>query len=873
MSIHIHSRRRRTALFASCVVFTASAAMPSVLHAAPSATYQFNLPSEDLADALAAFSRVTSIKVVGASDADVSVPSVQGNLTPATALSAMLTGSGLSYHFTDPDQVVVGAASPAAAGVIGTVRVQAASGTENATPAYGPNVGANGSSDPDATEGTGSYTSNALTIGSKTPLSMRETPQSVSVVTRQQIEDQQLHSITAVLNQAPGITVVQNPTNPLQPEYFSRGYQIDTFQIDGGAPISYVSTNTAGISPNLTPDFDSSEFDSVQIIRGADGLYSGSGDPGGVISLQRKRPVQGVQLNISASIGSYNEHRLVLDGSTPLFGNKKIRLRTIFTHEDHDYFYKYAYAHQNSIYENLELDPFLGTQINIGSDFSDENTLPFLGVLPRYSDGSNINLPRDTCLCSDYTHEGVHSLEYFAELHQSLGSHWNWLVNLSGLQQTSSGVEVQALGFSGINRANGSGDNLSGVRFAAQSTQYSADSSINGKFDIFGHEQSVDFGGNYAYLNTAYPSANAENGYYNNPFNEPPNYGAIDIFTYSPSQVPQPGGYTLNSSNGSEVLKSNSAQYGLYGTLRLSPWAPLHILLGFHYNVYQTRFEQILSFATPPFQRSGTSDHTFVPPYVGATLDLTPRMTAYFSYTGIYNSQSVDRTLSGRQIGPETGTSYELGLKRSDFNGTLNSSISVYHSKQVNLAVLNFAGFSNPVCNAQNGCYLNEGETQTSEGVDVEIDGAITPQLQIAASYTYNENRFDPGASGSGPGVPLTTLAPKHLAKLFATYQFAGAPWLRRLQAGVGIHAQSTTNASGYVCNANFTSCSDEHLNQGGYATFDGFAKYQINPRVSAQLNVTNIFNRKYYQTIGDLGEGSYYGVPLSVLFTLHASL
>ena len=137
------------------------------------------------------------------------------------------------------------------------------------------------------TEGSGSYTAPSVGVGGKLPLSLREIPQSVSVITRQRIEDQNMGSLEDAMAQTPGITIDLAATAAI-PQFYSRGFQIEYFQYDG------VPMQTGGASW-AQPDLFM--YDHVELLRGAAGLFNGAGQPGGVINLVRKRPGRAFQFS------------------------------------------------------------------------------------------------------------------------------------------------------------------------------------------------------------------------------------------------------------------------------------------------------------------------------------------------------------------------------------------------------------------------------------------------------------------------------------------------------------------------------------------------------------------------------------------------
>lgn len=139
-----------------------------------------------------------------------------------------------------------------------------------------PAVTVSGAGIPGTTEGTHSYTTDAMNTATGLTLSPRETPQSVSVVTRQQIEDQGLRDTGSILASAPGISVTRSDSNRLS--FSSRGFAIDNFQFDGlNSPI--LSLWNYGAT-----DIDAAIYDRVEIVRGATGLMTGSGNPSAAVN-------------------------------------------------------------------------------------------------------------------------------------------------------------------------------------------------------------------------------------------------------------------------------------------------------------------------------------------------------------------------------------------------------------------------------------------------------------------------------------------------------------------------------------------------------------------------------------------------------------
>ena len=149
------------------------------------------------------------------------------------------------------------------------------------------------------TEGTGSYTTGSVNTATGLRLSARETPQSVSVVTRQQIEDQNLNDVAQVLEQTPGVVVdSMGPAGSDANHIYVRGFEVGSIQVD-----SINRPDTFGFRDDLS---DMVSYDRVEVVRGATGLMSGTGDPGATVNLIRKKPTLETQRKLTLKAGSWD---------------------------------------------------------------------------------------------------------------------------------------------------------------------------------------------------------------------------------------------------------------------------------------------------------------------------------------------------------------------------------------------------------------------------------------------------------------------------------------------------------------------------------------------------------------------------------------
>src|SRR5690606_15743025 len=179
---------------------------------AQSASIQFHIPAQSLSKALLEFGEQASLQIFFSQDVvqGYSAPALTGSLSPEEGLRRLLAGTGIEFVRSGKN-VSLRRPAQSEATQLAPIQVKA-------------------SLDP-TTEGTGSYTTPLTNTATKMNLSIKDTPQSISVITRQQMEDQQLNTMTDVLGQTPGVTMAQDGGQRFN--IYSRGSAIDTYQLDG----------------------------------------------------------------------------------------------------------------------------------------------------------------------------------------------------------------------------------------------------------------------------------------------------------------------------------------------------------------------------------------------------------------------------------------------------------------------------------------------------------------------------------------------------------------------------------------------------------------------------------------------------------------
>ena len=677
------------------------------------------------------------------------------------------------------------------------------------------------------TEGSQSYTAPSVTVGGKLPLSLREIPQSVSVITRQRIEDQNMTSLEDAMAQTPGVTTDLAATAAI-PQFYSRGFQIEYFQYDG------VPMQTGGASW-AQPDLFM--FDHVELLRGAAGLFNGAGQPGGVINLVRKRPLREFQFAGSLSAGSWDNYRGEADLSTPLNASGSVRGRVAAAYEDRKYFYDVANSQKQAYYGILEADLAPGTLLTLGGSYQRRDWLPFMMHMPRYKDGGDLGLTRGTYLGADWNRWDFENTQIFAELAHRFSSDWTVKLNVNQAEETSKLKYAYVRG--AVDPDTGQGPRLYGGGNQYRNRQLGIDLMVTGAFEALGRRHELVFGGNWYDR-----SARSYNAYSLPGFPAQP----VDVFDYHVDDYPEPADPQWGSK--SEV---KTRQSGIYAMARLKVADPLTLVLGTRMSWWRTQTENLMTGVTDP----AVSTHGRMTPYAGLVYDIDDHWSAYASYADIFRVQGGMRTADGGSLPPVVGANYEAGVKSEWLDGRLNTSFALFRIIERNRAQ------SDPdYPEVGDCCYQASGKVR-SQGIEAEVSGRLAPGWEVAGGYTFNTTRYLKDAENGG--APFRTFTSKHIFQLWTTYRPPGQ-W-NRWSVGGGVNVKSGIYTENAVQGP--VSGSSVRVSQGGYAIWNARIGYRVSEHVSLGLNVNNLFDKVYYQRLGNADMGNAYGEPRSFMLNM----
>lgn len=800
-----------------CLVSTSPAIAQTASPGSNEAARGFAIPAQSLREALRQLMQQGSLQIgFEAADVDGRTSSaVSGSMSVGEALSRLLAGTGLTFRYLTPGSVVLERAPQSAGGAIqlGPVRVEGESG---ANAGIAPGI----IGDPNATEGTGSYTARSANAATRMDLSLRETPQSISVITRQQIDDQNLMTLDAVLRQAPGIVADRMDERV---SFSSRGFSLGTM-LDGVPTLAFNSP--AGEASMTSTIF----YDRVEVIRGAAGLLNGVGDPGGAINLIRKRPTTEFSGQVSAGLGSWNRYAIAADVGGALNAAGTIRARAVASRTAGDSFVDAKERSEDVFYGILEADLSPNTMLAAG--YEHQTTAidgSNFGQSPLfYSDGTRIDLPRSFSPGTPWSYWNMYSDTVFLNLNHQFGNEWQLKLEARHLKNRRKTRFGYLFNYFPIDAD--TGDATIEIRDnPVRATNNSVDLYVKGPFEAFGqtHQAVLGFSYNrYSYrvdINSANPTG----------------WDRRDFNFHDLGSFPEPDNFErLWTQPGKVTTKA------LYGSVRLKLANPLAMIVGSRITWYdETSSFYIWPTDTTIIYPSAKVKGVFTP-YAGVVLDLTKNISAYASFTDIFRPNTV-RDSDNRLLSPQRGENYEIGLKGEFFDGRLNTAAAIFRTREDNVAVEDL-----------NGAPLPDGSTPyravkgaRSKGYELTIAGEPTPGFQLSGGFTHHSKR-------DRDGVLLDPNYPRDLLRFASSYTLPGA--LNKLTIGGNISYQSgisfdEVNGLGRV-------------SQGSVTLVGLSARYDVSSQLSLSANIENLTDRKYYSGLGAYN-GYIYGDPRNVWF------
>lgn len=699
------------------------------------------------------------------------------------------------------------------------------------------------------------YAGKQASTSTKLDISVKETPQSITVINRKQINDMGATNLGQLLQQTTGVVLTGD--NSERTNFSIRGFNVgdswssNLMQYDG-IPIN--ASNVGSSKPDMA------YVESIEVLRGAAGLMQGSGEPSGAINIIRKKPTKDFQANGALSYGSWDMGRAEVDISNRLNESGTVRGRVVAAYQDANSYMTAVTRDTNLVYGIVSADVTTSTLLNIGYKRQGEHAIGAQNLPRNPITGEDLELSRKNCSChySDYwdktNTEGFIDMEHFFENGWSVkGSYVRANINMDMVFTSLSGVSAAT-----FNAENPRG-NIDKYAYQYDQTTDVFDVFSKGTFTFLGRNHELVVGANSQKSNnpgrwTSWDTMLDDYTLWNRSPTSPATRPllTVDLNSYSPYDLPYVAPrYQLDGGQSFEDRK----QTGTYVTGRFNLADPLNLILGVRHSNYEydSPYKSNVTNQFDPTRRTQYETKDVVTPYVGLTFDISKTYTAYASFTDTFVAQNV-RNAEEKFLDPIQGNVYEVGIKGSFNDDKLIASLATFKTEQINRAMRDESTKGQCLTNGGEGyCSIAAGEV-ISEGIETELRGEIFAGLNLSLGYTYNTTEFAKDLSNEGRVFNENT--PKHIARLFGTYQFAN-----QLTIGGGANYQSEWLVKRYAA----VSASQE-----GYVLVNLMASYPINETLTLAVNADNALDEKYYSYL-DVASNRY-GEPRNMKVSLRAT-
>jgi outer membrane receptor for ferric coprogen and ferric-rhodotorulic acid len=649
----------------------------------------------------------------------------------------------------------------------------------------------------------------------KMSLSVRETPQAISVISREFLEKRQVLDLGSAIELTAGVGAVGKAfagNNPRTGEDFHlRGQELDAsrdVRIDGF---------TSGGDRN---NFDLAPFERVEVVKGPSSMLYGQGSLGGFINLVRKKPSAERGFDVSVQAGSYDTYRTEVDATGALNSSESLAGQATLAFEDSGSFIDGVDSRRLVIAPGIEWSPTDATRLAASVIYQDDDFSPSLGIALR-AEGNELkapDVPRSFYFGVPSTENSKASgLHTTVSLDHEFSDRWLATLQLHHSRNRLLGI-ADSYGY-GIDDAGNT--TLYSSYVAHDNDNFAGELRIDGRFDALGREHHLllgveknkqDFnfwgGGGYPYIGTG----NIYDGF-------------EDAVTIPGRSNPQ--NYEGRTASGNEGAYAQLL-WGLTGSTRL--------LLGARYDRadLRNRFDADVD---------SSSDRSFTT-RIGVTQDLGENLTAYAVF-----AESFNPVLSLSRAGaldPETGSGYEAGVKGEWFEGRFGASAAVFRQELDN----------RPIPDPDNLPGENfeiSGGLQRSDGFELEASGHPLPGWTVQAAAAWLDAEYIDRNDGNFGRTPGGTI--KRQISFFTEYEFQQGP-LDGFAAGI-----TALSVGDRIV------LSDQNFFIEGYERFDLHLSYNGLPNTRLSLLVRNLADDTYVERPNSAYlYGHFYGSPRAVM-------
>ncbi|WP_312723662.1 TonB-dependent siderophore receptor [Stutzerimonas kunmingensis] len=632
------------------------------------------------------------------------------------------------------------------------------------------------------------YRATRSASATRTDTAIHETPQSISVVPAQVVEDVGATRLEDALDYAGGVERGNNFGGQGLTEFLVRGFSTQEFYRNGFA------VNRG--YPNMP---DASTLERIEVLRGPASMLYGRGDPGGTFNIVSKQPQAERRTVLGSQVNTDGLRRGTLDTTGALDESAAFTYRLNLVAEGSDSFRDHVESERYNIAPVLRWQLSDDTALILEGDYL-HNRHPMDRGLTRYPNQAG-DLSRDRFLGEESAGKLTNqNATTQLRLEHQLDSQWMLRGGIQYLDGSLDGGAVENNGLAADGRTAGRNYSERWLNWNDLAVQ----ANLEGHFDAAGLAHTLLLGVEFDDFN--YDSQIDRSGGATSDF-------PIDL--YDPVYGQPLPALTRTTTYDDENLKS----YAFFLQDQIALTERLTAQVGARLERFEQRYENKLTPAG-----SWEQAHNAVSPRFGLIYDLTEELAVYANTSRSFKpNRGADR--SSQAFDPEKGIAHEVGIKYELPEHDLSVTAALFHITKENVLT------SDPV---DSNYQIAAGEAR-SRGFDISVAGNITPQWRVIGGYAYVDAEVTESSSASMPAGTRLANVPRHSFNLLDTYEFAEGP-LAGL--GVGMGVKYVGDRKGGATSTAF--------DMDAYTTVDLLAYYPLTERVRLNLNLNNLFDEEY---------------------------
>lgn len=635
------------------------------------------------------------------------------------------------------------------------------------------------------------YQASHSSVGTKTDAPLRDIPQSIQVVPRQVLEDQQANSMADALSNVSSVQRGNTHGGSVE-SFIVRGFQGTTYAIDG------VLTNSLTVRPEILTDLAGVER--IEVLKGPASVLYGRGNPGGLINVVTRRPSLVPEAQIKVQAGSYDYQRGQAWLSGPLSAEHGLAGSLAMAYQTEGSFRDlYRDSHRRHFAPSLSWTPDGRTRLDAGLEYTETDAQYDRGLQVV---GDRVDSRHKVFLEEPWSHSDSDKTAAWFKLEHDLT---DWLTLRQVTRWDHSNKSMLNISQRTLEQ---DGHTLTRRATDFDETQRSLSAQFEAiaRFDTGGLRHQVLAGVESVKGKRSVTMLRAS-------------VAALDF--WNPVHGAQPGPFSFG-----EDSRFDQESYGVYLQDQIDLGERWKLLLGVRHDLVKQRNRNYTA-------SGGYNDIDIDPsdtsPRAGLVYQPSDRLALYVSYSTSFAPQN-RLTRDGSVLDPETGEQYEVGAKYELIPERLSATLSAFEIRRENLAA------NDPLDSSYS---IQTGE-QRVRGAELDISGEISDgwnvigNIAVLDAKLVEDTRYEEG--NRLEGVPVVS------GSLWSTYQLQDGP-LQGLGFGAGVFFAGKR----YGDLANSYSAS-------GYARLDMSLFYDIDEHLRVSLNARNVLDKDYIETIASSG-------------------